>query len=458
MQPMAFVDLETTGATATVDRITEIGIAAVDEAGVQEWSQLVNPEVSIPGFIQNMTGISDAMVRNAPTFERLADEILERLDGRLLIAHNARFDYGFLKSEFRRIGYDFRATVLCTVKLSRRLFPEHRRHGLDALIERHGLPAEDRHRALADARLIHQFWQLLRNTLPGDRLFSLVRELTARPGLPAHLDSGNVDELPEAPGVYLFYGENAMSLYVGKAKDIRTRVLSHFAGDNASAKEMSIVQQLKRIEWIVTSGEIGALLREAALVGELQPIYNRQLGRNAELCAIVLIDHGGGLVKPEVISAHDLDFGQQADLFGPFKTAKDAKTLLTEVGLVHGLCHSLLGLEKVNTGKPCFARQIGKCRGACVGAELPVAHTLRLVQALSRLRMTNWPFPGPACIKEGEEAHVVDAWRYLGSAKSDDEIRALLDQARPRFDLEIYRILVKAADRLVPLGPVTLRP
>lgn len=138
--PLAFVDLETTGATPTRDRITEVGIVEVAEDGtVSEWSSLVNPETSIPDFIQSMTGISDAMVADAPTFADLATNIIERLQGRLFIAHNARFDYGFLKNEFKRIGIDFRATVACTVKLSRRLFPGYPKHGLDALIERHNL-------------------------------------------------------------------------------------------------------------------------------------------------------------------------------------------------------------------------------------------------------------------------------------------------------------------------------
>src|SRR3989338_3148340 len=155
---LAFVDLETTGATATADRITEIGIVEVDENGVREWSCLVNPGTSISGFIERLTGISNAMVADAPPFADVAAEVKQRLAGRLFIAHNVRFDYGFLKNDFKRAGHDFRATVLCTVKLSRKLYPQHAKHNLDSLIERHGLAVSSRHRALGDARLIHQFW------------------------------------------------------------------------------------------------------------------------------------------------------------------------------------------------------------------------------------------------------------------------------------------------------------
>lgn len=450
--PLAFVDLETTGATPTRDRITEIGIVEVAEDGtVSEWSTLVNPETAIPGFIQSMTGITDAMVTNVPTFAELAAEVVERLRGRLFIAHNARFDYGFLKNEFKRIGIDFRATVACTVKLSRRLFPGHPKHGLDALIDRHGLSVSDRHRALGDARAIHQFWNLARKAHPEDRFAAVLKEITARPSLPSHLDPGIVDDLPEGSGVYLFHGDTAL-LYVGKAKNLRERILSHFAGDHSSAKEMSLAQQIRRIEWIETGGEIGALLKEASLIKQLQPTHNRQLRRNMELCAIRLVDQGAGLITPEIVYARDLDFGRQANLYGLFKSAKEAEGVLFDIANAHGLCHAILGLEKVKPGKPCFARQVKKCLGACVGGEPLVAHTLRLAQSLSKLKLKSWPFEGPAWFKEREDVLVVDHWCYLGTAKSEDTLWDLLENGRPQFDRDTYRILAKVADRLVPLG------
>src|SRR5258706_15563678 len=135
---IAFVDVETTGTSATGDRITEIGIVRVaDGELVDEWSTLVNPECSIPEEIRALTGITTPMVRGKPTFSELRREVLERLEGRVFIAHNARFDYGFLKHEFRRTGIAFTADVLCTVRLARRLYPEAIGHGLDALIARH---------------------------------------------------------------------------------------------------------------------------------------------------------------------------------------------------------------------------------------------------------------------------------------------------------------------------------
>ena len=452
MRPLAFIDLETTGATATADRVTEIGIVEVDEDGsVREWQQLVNPGTRIPPFIEQLTGISNAMVADAPPFAAVADETLRRLEGRLFIAHNARFDYGFLKNEFKRLGITFRAPVLCTVKLSRTLYPEFHRHNLDSLIERHGLQADARHRALADAQLIHQFWQKIHVDRSSEDIAAALKKLNARPSLPSHLDAGIVDDLPDTPGVYLFYGENDLPLYIGKAKDIRQRVLSHFAADHNSAREMALAQQLRRIDWIETAGEIGTLLKEATLVKQLLPTHNRQLRKNDDLCTWTLVDEGEGWLRPQLAAARDLDFGLSTSCYGLFKNAREATEVLRALADSHNLCDILLGLEKRTPGKPCFGHQIRRCKGACVGKEPLARHTLRLVGALAGLKLVSWPFAGPALIREGEEAHLIEGWRYLGTPRSDAELAELLDAGRPQFDRDTYKLLAKYTGKMQPL-------
>ncbi len=458
MRPLAFVDLETTGATATSDRITEIGIVEVDADGtVREWQQLVNPGTRIPPFIEQLTGISNEMVADAPPFAAVAEETLRRLEGRLFIAHNARFDYGFLKNEFKRLGIAFRAPVLCTVKLSRTLYPQFHRHNLDSLIERHGLQADARHRALADAQLIHQFWQKIHVDRSRDDIDAALNKLNARPSLPPHLDAALIDDLPDTPGVYLFYGEKSdhgdLPLYVGKAKDIRQRVLSHFAADHSSAKEMALAQQVRRIDWIETAGEIGALLKEAKLVKELQPTHNRQLRKNDDLCTWTLVDEGEGWLRPQLASTHDLDFGLSTSCYGLFKNSKEATEVLRALAAEHNLCDVLLGLQKAPPGKPCFGHQIRRCKGACIGKEPLAKHTLRLVGALVRLKLVSWPLAGPALIREGEEAHLIDGWRYLGTVTRDDEAAELLASERPPFDRDIYKLLAKYVGKLQALAP-----
>lgn len=450
--PLAFVDLETTGATATADRITEIGIIEVDADGVREWSTLVNPGVPISSFIESLTGISSAMVASAPAFTEVASEVLARLDGRLFIAHNARFDYGFLKNEFKRAGLDFRATVLCTVKLSRKLFPQHPRHNLDSLIERHGLQVSARHRALGDARLIHQFWQQLLASVDPGMLAATVAKLTARPSLPANLDPAAIDALPDGPGVYLFHGENDLPLYVGKSTGVRKRVLAHFAADHATAKEMSLAQQVRRVECIPTGGETGALLLEAALVKKLQPSHNRVLRRNDEQCFWQLLEVRAGEWRPQLLLSSELGAQRGEQLYGPFKTAREAKKTLHELAREHRLCHGLLGLEKLKPGRPCFAHQVQQCKGACVGKEPVSFHSARLMAALARLQLRTWPFPGPAWLREGNEVLLFDQWRHLGTVRDDAEFHALLENPLPPFDRDIYRILLGAVERMSPLA------
>ncbi|WP_341742978.1 3'-5' exonuclease family protein [Azonexus hydrophilus] len=448
MTALAFVDLETTGATATSDRITEIGIVEVDADGtVREWQQLVNPGTHISPFIENLTGISNAMVATAPPFAEVAEDVLRRLKGRLFIAHNARFDYGFLKNEFKRSGIEFRAPVLCTVKLSRALYPEFKRHSLDSLIERHGLIANGRHRALADAQLIHQFWQRIHAERSGEEIDAALRKLNTYPSLPPHLDPAIIDELPETPGVYLFYGEASehgeLPLYIGKGKNIRNRVLSHFSADHRSAREMTLAQQTRRIDWIETAGEIGALLREAELVKTRQPTQNRQLRRNEDVCTWTLIDAGDGWLKPELRLAADLDFGIGNACYGLFKSPREATQTLRKLVDAHQLCDILSGLDRQVGNKPCFGHQTRRCKGGCVGKEPLAKHSMRLMGAMVTLKLASWPFPGPAIIREGDEAHLIDGWRYLGSARSDNELHALLELKRPPFDRDIYKILSK---------------
>jgi DNA polymerase-3 subunit epsilon len=248
-RPLAFVDLETTGATAANDRITEIGIVEVDTDGsVRQWQQLVNPGVRISSFIEQLTGISNAMVASAPPFAEVAAEALGRLQHRLFIAHNARFDYGFLRSEFKRAGLAFHAPVLCTVKLSRSLYPEHKKHNLDALIERHNLQAEARHRALADAQLIHQFWEKIHQSPGPDMVRAAIRALNPHPNLPEHLEP-TIDDLPSTPGSYRFFDEHDKPLYLGKAKNLRKRVITHFNGNQRAPRDLVLAPLVRRIEW-----------------------------------------------------------------------------------------------------------------------------------------------------------------------------------------------------------------
>lgn len=463
-EKLIFVDLETTGANPIVDRITEIGIVEVQGEQVTHWSTLVNPQVPIPPFIQGLTGISDAMVATAPTFGALAEEVLARLQGGLFIAHNARFDYGFLRNAFKAAGHSLRADVLCTVKLSRKLFPEHAKHNLDALVQRHQLQALGRHRALADADLLLQFWRTLERDVAPETFSAALAQLLQRPSTPTHLAPEVLDEMPDTPGVYLFYGENDALLYVGKSVRLRQRVLSHFNGDHRLFQDMRMSQQIHRLEWRETGGELGALLLEAQLIKDRQPIHNRVLRRQRELCAWQLpAPDDTGQAPPMLAYARDVDFAATESLYGLFSSRKKAEASLREIAESHQLCLVMLGLEnRVQAGKPCFAHQLRRCHGACCGKEPQALHHARLMAALAGLKLTTWPYPGPVALIEGtpgntrQQAHVVHNWCYLGSADAEEDVWTLLEQspARPAFDVDTYKILLRALRQ----GKVKVRP
>jgi DNA polymerase III subunit epsilon len=273
--PLVFVDLETTGGSVGEHRITEVGVVEVAGGQVSRWSTLVDPRQSIPPFIQQLTGITDQMVQGAPTFDEIAPALLERLDGKLFVAHNAAFDRGFLRAEFERAGFSFNPDVLCTVRLSRALFPGEKRHGLDALVERHALVPSDRHRALADADLLWQFWQRLPSLVPEDMLATQIDRLTRRHRLAGEITDELIDTAPAGHGVYAFYGENDVPLYVGRSVRVRQRVRAHLSGERRSSREQRIAQQVRRVQWCATGGEFGALLVEAQWIAELRPAFNR---------------------------------------------------------------------------------------------------------------------------------------------------------------------------------------
>jgi DNA polymerase-3 subunit epsilon len=449
-QPLAFVDLETTGTHSGFDRITEVGIVTLTDGALEEWSSLVDPECRVPPAIEALTGITSEMVRGAPTFAQLAAEVAARLEGRLFIAHNARFDYGFLKAELGRVGIRFQPKVLCTARLSRRLFPEFQRHNLDSIIGRFGIDCSARHRALGDAQVLVRFLAALRAGVPAERLDAAVAHQLKKPSLPPHLPAGALEALPEGPGVYIFHGEDGAPLYVGKSVNLRTRVASHFAADHRETKEMRLAQSVHSISHEVCVGELSALLRESRLVKELSPVYNRRLRRAPDLHTLRWAGPSADGV-PVAPLPEPLDGRLPPDspeLHGVFRTKREAKQALIALADAHGLCRKRLGLE--SGAGPCFAAQLKRCRGACIGVESGQKHDLRLAMALAGLRLKAWPFAGRIGLREGGAAravvHVFDHWRFVASAQGPEELAAAWTAPPGRFDLDTYKILLRQLD------------
>ncbi len=484
-EPVVFVDLETTGASPAFSRIIEIGLVAATGGTLErEWSTLVNPGTPIPRTIQHFTGITDEMVRGAPFFEDIADEVLERLTGRIFVAHNARFDHGFLRRELGRAGRKLpgrgslltaggslltaggslltahgspppirgsalAGAVVCTVRLSRRLDPAAREHHLDAVIERYGLSCDRRHRALPDAQALWQLWTALPARHARDEIDRALQEIVNARVVPAHLPPQLAEELPESPGIYRLYGEQGALLYVGKANNIRERVFQHWHAALRDGREQRLATETRRVDWIETAGELGALLTEARLVREAKPLYNRHLRGSREVWTWVVADDGAA---PQLAPLGQVPMSfEGGDCFGLYRTRSAARRALMSVAREERLCLKALGLEAAEGS--CFAYQLGRCAGACVGEEPLRRHAARLKLALAGQRLKGWPFEGPVGVRETRadgraQLHVFDEWRHLKTLCEDEggdypALESLGPAHRAPFDLDVYRILCR---------------
>lgn len=440
----AIVDTETTGMSARAGQIIEIGILRVEKGEVvRTFKSLVNPGRLLSHTIAGITGITDEELEHAPVFEDIAEEVRELLDGAVLVAHNARFDYSFIKAEFDRLELPYRAKTLCTVKLSRLMFPEQQYHNLDALMEAHGLACGDRHRAFEDAEVLWQFFQAVEKSHGEEFLTNAVNHALKRHTLPAHISSELIKSIPNTPGVYIFYNAEGDVLYVGKSVKMRSRVLSHFANDVNAGRELRMCQETADIEYRETSGELSALFLESQLVKELSPVYNRLLREVKELAVIMKKINEQGYATLSIEYTGEIDRENLCNVLAVCRSKVQAKAFLRKLVKDHSLCSKLMGLEKA--AHACFGRQLDSCHGACVGQEDAKAYNRRFDKAFARYRIRSWPFMGPVAIKDESEegegtAYVVDQWclteviSYSGDSKSSEKVSAM-------FDLDSYKIL-----------------
>lgn len=447
--PCAIVDLETTGCNVTYDRIIEVGIVEVTEDGVSEWSTLVNPRVRISESIQRVTGISNEMVESAPYFEQVAKEILLRLQGKLFIAHNVRFDYGFIRNEYARLAYSFKAKLMCTVKLSRYLYPEYEGHSLEKIIHRFNIKVADRHRALEDAKATYKFMVIAETAHDKEKIEAAVKHQYRKESIPAGFDAGLLEGLPSSPGVYYFWGDGKQLLYVGKSINIRKRVLSHFTADHKSSREMKICQQTRNITFDTTAGELSALILGSKKVKELRPLYNRKLRRVSTFYSIYLEEQTDGLLTPKIVPVSEMP-NSRTKMYGLFPSIKKAKAVVQALSDTHGLCYQACGLEQ-SSNRACSSHQLKKCGGYCVGKMSPLVHNVKVIQGFSSVALKTWPYKGPVAIIEDSKSDmpnrylVVDNWCLLGET---DDLSEFATAARtdltPEIDRDIYRYLIAA--------------
>lgn len=428
------------------DRVIEVAAIRVEDNHiVDSLNTLLDPGVSIPYAITQITGITNGDIADKPSFDDIADQLQQLCDGAIFVAHNVRFDYSFLRQEFKHVGIDFAPKQICTVKLSRSLYPHMPRHRLSDVISYHNFSFTNRHRAYDDALVLVQFWQKLQIDHTLDIIEEALKSQVARPSIPRHLDPHAVQALPNGPGVYIFEDNTGTPLYIGKSVDIKKRVLSHFTADTRENKEFKISQNVHHVRHISTTGELSALLLESSLIKQYMPVYNRRLRRLRSLTVTLKHTDTHGYIN---LSLSDLTMAEVPDYHNvvamhPRRMA--AKNSLLTAAKTFDLCPKLCGLEK--TKGACFSYQLGKCRGACIGNEAPEDYNQRLLAAFTGRGIDDWPHHGPVLIIEQSDTDdtqtgfVVNNWIIEGMVTIEADNSPTYAPYSHEFDLDAYTIL-----------------
>lgn len=460
--PLVFVDIETNGLNHIRGRVVEVAAIRVEGGQVvRTFNKLVDPGTPLPHFITNLTGITQDDLAGAPLFMAIADELMEVLDGAVFIAHNVRFDYSFLKQEFKRIGKSFSPRQLCTVRLSRALYPQERSHKLQSLIDRHGFAAAHRHRAYDDAHVLWQFLQHAQTNFAPDILDAALKKQLKKPSLPKGLSADIVASLPETTGVYILEDDQGAPIYIGKSVNIKKRVMSHFMRDHAAVGEFKIAQSVRNISYHVTNGELDALLLESQLIKEKLPLHNKKLRKVSRvlLAKKAINEHGYAAIHLQDSSPSDIT--GHADILAVYTKRSQAKASFERMLREHNLCPKLMGLEHAKGA--CFWHQINKCRGACAQKEPAAIYNLRVQEAFRRQQIDTWPFKGAVILQDKNHAHaglIVDQWCLLGRITQEEFCEPHVSTLPSTFDLDTYTILrsyLAAKAQSLLIKPVSLQ-
>ncbi|MFM8347188.1 MAG: exonuclease domain-containing protein [Bacteroidota bacterium] len=390
----AIVDIETTGGHAGNHRITEVAILHHDGRRVTDrYKTLINPERDIPPFITALTGIDADMVKDAPLFGEIAEELLERLQDRVFVAHNAQFDYGFLKREFEQAGLQWNTRRLCTVRLSRKIIPGLRSYSLGQLSDHLSVRISGRHRAWGDAEATARIFSILHERDTAGEIEKALKRNSGDMVLPPNLSREVFDQLPHAAGVYYFHDARGKVIYVGKARDIRKRIAGHFTGIATEWNRSNIRSQIHHISFERTGNELVALIHEALEIQRLWPKFNLAQKGKAEVWGIFDYTDRAGFIR---FSLNPVARGTS-----PLFTAAskgDVWNTMWELVREYELCPRLSGLQK--TDAACHSHTIGECRGACAGKEKPAAYNKRATKAIAAMKETGETY---AIIGEGRD-------------------------------------------------------
>ena len=381
----AIVDIETTGGSPKSSKITEIAIYKHDgKEVIDEYVTLINPEMRIPPFIVNLTGINDEMVQDSPKFYEVAKDIVEFTKDCVFVAHNVGFDYGIVRHEFRSLGFDYRRPHLCTVRASRYVLPGHDSYSLGKLTRSLGIELIGRHRAGGDALATAKLFTILMETDKAGLSTFIQEELNPK-RLHPNLDLDVLDEIPNKAGIYRFFNDTNQLIYIGKSIHIKKRIEQHLR-NNKTKKGIEMQQEISRIEFELTGSELIALLLESQLIKQHQPLYNRALRKNKFPYGLYHFTDARGYIQFHIARTSST---QEAPLLS-FSSRKEGTNHLERMIEQYELCQKLCNTYK--TQSSCFRYEIKECKGACVQEESAEEYNARCNDLIDELMMNNDTF------------------------------------------------------------------
>ena len=370
----AVVDIETTGGRAGYHKITEIAIFVHDgNKVVDSFQTLINPESFIPPKITALTGITNDMVDSAPKFYEVAKEIFTITEGKIFVAHNVNFDYSFLKEEFQALGAQFVRKKLCTVRLSRKLFPGFPSYSLGNLCFNLKVAITDRHRAAGDAAATAEVLTMLLQKDKEGLIAKALKSNSHEATLPPNLPKVQFDSLPEVTGVYYFLDKHGKILYVGKAKNIKKRIAGHFSGE--TNRKQLFIQRIYGISYEICGNELIALLHESNEIKKHWPPYNSAQKKPGSNFGLYQYEDKAGFIRFEVSKVNKF-----LAPIHTFVTLSEARTFVMTKVKEYNLCPKLCGLQRATGG--CFDHTAGLCAGACAGEESPSLYNNKVLAAV----------------------------------------------------------------------------
>ncbi len=405
----AIVDIETTGGSPITEKITEIAVFVYDgQKIVDEFISLINPEKKIPYHITQLTGISNSMVADAPKFYEVAKSIIEKTENTIFVAHNVNFDYNFIKQEFKQLGYNFHRDKLCTVTLSRKIIPGHKSYSLGKLCNELGIQVNGRHRAAGDALATVELFKHLQNHSHNQVDFSSLPGISIN-DLHPNLEPETIKSLPDEAGVYYFYNDKDDLIYIGKSKNIRTRVLSHFR-NSSTRKAIEMRNEIASIDYELSGNELIALLKESHEIKVLKPVYNRAQRRAISQHGLYTYTDSVGYIRFEIAK----NTNSNNSPICSFSGAKSGKNYLQNLITKYQLCQKLCGLYTSSGG--CFHHEIMECKGACLGKEPPAEYNLRAQKVIETHRFRHHSFLIVEAGRDNDEIAVINInhGKYIG--------------------------------------------